>query len=196
MEWAPLRSPPLWRAHDMFESLDVSLRVEGKSSPDGVLFCRLDPPGNLPRIERSAVGNGFNLHRGPILNSISFGVYALRSECRDVVNGANAAGDPDRRPGLLSEFNVQGARHSMSSPWCNGRMSAEVHLDLRRKVSYPPSFLDRGREHGLRIANFGSCHLHGAGVGKRLAKDNARGVSAIWPVGEGCDVMDDHFALT
>jgi hypothetical protein len=112
MEWAPLRSPPLWRAHDMFESLDVSLRVEGKSSPDGVLFCRLDLPGNLPRIERSAVGNGFNLHRGPILNSISFGVYALRSECRDVVNGANAAGDPDRRPSLLGEFNVQGARHS------------------------------------------------------------------------------------
>jgi len=64
MEWTPLCWPPPWRALDLFESLDVSLRVEGKSSPDGVLFCRLDLPGNLPRIERSAAGNGFNLHRG------------------------------------------------------------------------------------------------------------------------------------
>jgi hypothetical protein len=30
--------------------------------PDGVSVCRLDVPGNLPRIEHSAIGNGFNLH--------------------------------------------------------------------------------------------------------------------------------------
>src|SRR6476646_5789979 len=77
MEWARLRWQPLWRAHDLFDSLDTSLRVESKASPDGVLFCRLDLPCNLPRIERSAVGNGFNLHPRPILNSMSFGVHAL-----------------------------------------------------------------------------------------------------------------------
>jgi hypothetical protein len=80
----PPRRPPPWRAHDQFESLDVALRLDGKSSlgesslgnkscPNGILLCRLD----LPRIERSAVGKGFNLRPRSILDGMSFGVHAL-----------------------------------------------------------------------------------------------------------------------